>query len=111
MPYRLSKDVKNESLLLYTKLRDIHSTGIVFLQMVLGIDVVDRYPDVYTAIMSCKSSSHRSLLITNLAFSTALFRFSTFGYGDAYSEEEPSQLHGDLAHDCGHVLPIASSEC
>ncbi|KAF8920390.1 hypothetical protein CPB85DRAFT_1429191 [Mucidula mucida] len=48
----LSKDVKNESLLLYTKLRDIHSTGIVFLQMVLGIDVVDRYPDPLAPLSS-----------------------------------------------------------
>ncbi|KIY67256.1 Serine/threonine-protein kinase [Cylindrobasidium torrendii FP15055 ss-10] len=54
----LSKDVKNESLLLYTRQRDIHSVGIVFLQMILGVDVMDRFSDIHSAVMSPSISSH-----------------------------------------------------
>ncbi|KAF9065023.1 kinase-like domain-containing protein [Rhodocollybia butyracea] len=46
----LSKDVKNESSLLYTRHRDIHSVGIVFLQMLMGLDVVRRFTDVHSAL-------------------------------------------------------------
>nr|GAT55219.1 predicted protein [Mycena chlorophos] len=44
------KDLKNESSLIYTRQRDIHDVGVVLLQMLLGIDVMDRYPDPFTAI-------------------------------------------------------------
>jgi eukaryotic translation initiation factor 2-alpha kinase 4 len=57
MQYRLSSDVKNESSLLYTPQRDIHDVGIVFLQMVLGLDVMERYPEMINAIRSCKSAA------------------------------------------------------
>ena len=50
----LSKDVQNESSLLYTRQRDIHDVGIVLLKMLLGLDVVDRFLDPLTAIHSCK---------------------------------------------------------
>ncbi|RPD79604.1 Serine/threonine-protein kinase [Lentinus tigrinus ALCF2SS1-7] len=39
-----------ESKLTYTKGRDIHSVGIVLLQMLLGRDVMERYPDPQTAL-------------------------------------------------------------
>ncbi|KAK0506828.1 kinase-like domain-containing protein, partial [Armillaria luteobubalina] len=48
----LSKDAKNESLLLYTHQRDIHAVGIVLLQMLLGLDVTERFSDVHTALRS-----------------------------------------------------------
>jgi hypothetical protein len=51
---RLSKDVKNESALLYTRHRDIHAIGIVLMQMLLGLDVTERYPDAYAAIRACE---------------------------------------------------------
>ena len=50
----LSRDAQNESSLLYTRQRDIHDVGIVLLKMLLGLDVVDRFPDPITAIHSCK---------------------------------------------------------
>ena len=50
----LSMDVQNESSLLYTRQRDIHDVGIVLLKMLLGLDVVDRFPDPLTAIHSCE---------------------------------------------------------
>lgn len=49
----LSRDVKNESSLYYTKRRDIHNVGIVLLQMLLGLDVTERYSDIQEAIHSC----------------------------------------------------------
>ncbi|KAG7440064.1 Serine/threonine-protein kinase [Guyanagaster necrorhizus] len=48
----LSKDAKNESLLLYTRQRDIHAVGVVLLQMLLGLDVTERFADVHTALRS-----------------------------------------------------------
>ena len=43
-----------ESKLTYTKSRDIHAAGIVLLQMLLGRDVMERYPDPQTALRLCK---------------------------------------------------------
>ncbi|KAF9527861.1 other/PEK/GCN2 protein kinase [Crepidotus variabilis] len=48
----LSKDVQHESSLIYTRQRDIHDVGIILLKMLLGLDIVDRYPDPITAIHS-----------------------------------------------------------
>ncbi|CAK5281348.1 unnamed protein product [Mycena citricolor] len=45
----LFKDWKNDSALVYTRHRDMHAVGIVLMQMLLGLDVTDRYPDVYSA--------------------------------------------------------------
>ncbi|KAJ7070074.1 hypothetical protein C8F01DRAFT_1115157 [Mycena amicta] len=52
----LFKDVKNESSLIYTRQRDIHDVGIVLLQMLLGLDVRERYPDPFTAIRASNIS-------------------------------------------------------
>ncbi|TRM58463.1 hypothetical protein BD626DRAFT_573474 [Schizophyllum amplum] len=46
----LSKDVKNESALVYTARRDIHAVGIVFLQMLLGLDVMKQFDDIRDAV-------------------------------------------------------------
>lgn len=50
--YRLPKDAL-DSPLVYTRSRDIHSVGIVLLQMLSGLDVMERYPDVYEALRNC----------------------------------------------------------
>lgn len=50
----LSRDAKNESLLLYTRRRDIHNVGIVLLEMVMGLDVTERFGDVQSAIHACR---------------------------------------------------------
>lgn len=50
---RLSNDAKNESSLLYTRKRDIHSVGVVFLQMLLGLDVMQQYSDAHDALQNC----------------------------------------------------------
>jgi translation initiation factor 2-alpha kinase 4 len=51
---RLAKD-GHDSALIYTKARDIHYAGVVFLQMLLGRDVVERFPDAQAALISCES--------------------------------------------------------
>ena len=51
---RLAKD-GHDSTLIYTKARDIHYAGVVFLQMLLGRDVVERFPDAQAALASCES--------------------------------------------------------
>ena len=51
----VSRDVQNESSLLYTRQRDIHDVGIVLAQMLMGLDVVTRVQDPQTAIQACKS--------------------------------------------------------
>jgi len=43
--------------LLYTRRRDIHSVGIVFLQMLLGLDVMQKFDDVHEALRSCTSTN------------------------------------------------------
>ena len=48
----LSRDM-NESSLNYTKQRDIHDVAIVLLQMLLGLDVCERYADPGGAISDC----------------------------------------------------------
>ncbi|KAG5641706.1 hypothetical protein DXG03_004410 [Asterophora parasitica] len=54
----LSSDERNESPLLYTRQRDIHAVGIVFLQMLLGLDVTEKYSNIHEALQaSCISSS------------------------------------------------------
>lgn len=51
--HRLPKSVI-ESPLVYTKTRDLHYAGIVLLQMLLGKDVMDHYPDFHTALATGK---------------------------------------------------------
>ncbi|KAF8625130.1 hypothetical protein AX15_005537 [Amanita polypyramis BW_CC] len=53
----LSRDVQNESSLLYTRNRDIHAVGIVLLQMMLGLDVTERFSDARSALVSSSISS------------------------------------------------------
>lgn len=48
----LSRDEKTESSLLYTRKRDIHSVGIVLLQMLLGLDVTDKYSNIHEALQA-----------------------------------------------------------
>jgi hypothetical protein len=50
---RLSKDVI-DSPLLYTKTRDIYCLGIVLLQMLMGKDVMEHFPNgVQSALRAC----------------------------------------------------------
>jgi len=44
----------HDSALIYTKARDIHYAGVVFLQMLLGRDVVERFPGAQAALLSCE---------------------------------------------------------
>ncbi|KAF8959858.1 kinase-like domain-containing protein [Flammula alnicola] len=46
----VSSDVQNESSLLYTRQRDIHDVGIVLMQMLMGLNVLERFPDPASAI-------------------------------------------------------------
>ncbi|KAH9994612.1 hypothetical protein BJV77DRAFT_1059858 [Russula vinacea] len=57
----LAKD-GHDSALIYTKARDIHYAGVVFLQMLLGRDVVERFPDAQAALVSCESRQGPSLI-------------------------------------------------
>ena len=43
-----------ESPLVYTRCRDIHSVGVILLQMLMGSDVMERFPDVHTALRNCE---------------------------------------------------------
>jgi len=48
---RLSKDVL-ESVLSYTRGRDIHSVGVIFMQMVNGRDVMRQFSDPKEAVQA-----------------------------------------------------------
>ncbi|THU81171.1 hypothetical protein K435DRAFT_873624 [Dendrothele bispora CBS 962.96] len=52
---------KNESSLLYAKHQDIRAVGIVFLQMLLDWDVMQRFGDVRSAVEGCGSMIPPSL--------------------------------------------------
>lgn len=43
-----------DSPLTYSRARDIHATGIILLQMLLGLDVTKKFPDPATAMHACK---------------------------------------------------------
>ncbi|CCM05314.1 uncharacterized protein FIBRA_07528 [Fibroporia radiculosa] len=45
-----------DSPLVYTKSRDIHAAGIVFVQMLMGRDITDRFPDVQSALRNSSIS-------------------------------------------------------
>lgn len=66
--YRLGKDAL-DSALVYTRGRDLHCVGIILLQMLLGVDVVDRYPDAHNALQNCtflsSSTLFRAIHLTN----------------------------------------------
>ncbi|KAJ3758340.1 kinase-like domain-containing protein [Lentinula raphanica] len=64
----LSKDVKNESSLVYTRHRDIHSVGIVFMQMLLGLDVIRRFSDIHTALKHSLISPRLQSIALNMLF-------------------------------------------
>lgn len=49
---RLGKDAL-DSALVYTRSRDLHCVGIILLQMLLGLDVVNRFPDAQSAMKAC----------------------------------------------------------
>ncbi|KAI9457648.1 kinase-like domain-containing protein [Lactarius psammicola] len=51
----LAKDV-HDSTFIYTKARDIHYAGVILLQMLLGRDVVERFPDAQAALVSSSIS-------------------------------------------------------
>ncbi len=42
-----------DSPLTYTRGRDLHAVGVVLLQMLMGLDVTGRYPNVKAALQSC----------------------------------------------------------
>ncbi|KAJ2913179.1 hypothetical protein MD484_g7237, partial [Candolleomyces efflorescens] len=66
----LSRDVKNESSLLYTRRRDIHSVGVVLLQMLMGLDVTERFSDVQAAIHASSISPVLSRQATTMLVDT-----------------------------------------
>ncbi|KLO11482.1 hypothetical protein SCHPADRAFT_831061 [Schizopora paradoxa] len=45
-----------ESPLTYTRGRDLHAVGAVLLQMLMGLDVITRFPDAKAAIQKCNST-------------------------------------------------------
>ncbi|GLB36853.1 putative anticodon binding domain of tRNAs [Lyophyllum shimeji] len=62
----LSRDEKNESSLLYTRQRDIHAVGIVLLQMLLGLDVTEKYANIHEALQSSHISASLARHATNM---------------------------------------------
>ncbi|KAJ3481924.1 hypothetical protein NLI96_g7338 [Meripilus lineatus] len=62
-----SKDVI-ESPLVYNRCRDLHSAGIVLIQMLLGRNVTSRYHDVHTALSGASISPTLRGMIFNMLF-------------------------------------------
>ncbi|KAF7974176.1 hypothetical protein HWV62_13309 [Athelia sp. TMB] len=65
-----SKDVV-ESPLLYTKSRDIHSLGIVLMQMLMGSDVMEQFPQGFqTALRASSISPELQQMVSNMLLPT-----------------------------------------
>ncbi|PPQ64064.1 hypothetical protein CVT24_008877 [Panaeolus cyanescens] len=65
----LSRDALTESSLFYSNQRDIHSVGVVMLQMMIGLDVMERYPDAGAAIQQSDISPALARQIMNMIHS------------------------------------------
>ncbi|KAI0083455.1 hypothetical protein BDY19DRAFT_998561 [Irpex rosettiformis] len=61
----MPKDALDSSLV-YTRSRDIHAVGIVLLQMLMGVDVMERYEDVNDALRCSSISSSMQQHIVNM---------------------------------------------
>ncbi|KAL4251194.1 non-specific serine/threonine protein kinase [Abortiporus biennis] len=55
-----------DSPLLYTKCRDIHSAGVILLQMLLGRDVITRFPDPQSALRHASISPGLQQIALNM---------------------------------------------
>ncbi|KAI5119391.1 hypothetical protein M0805_005934 [Coniferiporia weirii] len=55
-----------DSPLLYTRCRDLHSVGILILQMLLGLDIGNRYPNPRAALLDSGMSNGLSQIVTEL---------------------------------------------
>ncbi|THH28609.1 hypothetical protein EUX98_g5583 [Antrodiella citrinella] len=55
-----------DSPLVYTRTRDIHTAGIVLLQMLLGRDIVVKYPDVHSALAHAQMSPRLHQMAINM---------------------------------------------
>ena len=53
MVYRLPKEAM-DSPLQYSRSRDVHSVGVLFLQMLVGWNVMEVYPSPKLALQSCQ---------------------------------------------------------
>ncbi|KAI0696604.1 hypothetical protein BC835DRAFT_1341525 [Cytidiella melzeri] len=58
-----------DSPLVYTRSRDIHAVGIVLLQMLMGLDVMNRYRDVHEALRNSTISLTMQQQILNMVVS------------------------------------------
>ena len=80
-----------ESPLVYTKCRDIHSVGVILLQMLMGSDVMQRFPDVHTALRNCTKPIYLgmfSVRLTVSANSDHLTSSTTTSCRHAHPEQE-----------------------
>ncbi|TFK23737.1 other/PEK/GCN2 protein kinase [Coprinopsis marcescibilis] len=111
----LSRDVKNESALLYTKRRDIHNVGIVLMQMLLGLDVTERFSDVQEAIHSSSISTALSRQATNMLSPTKKYNISCMSLLSELAEDKAMMMHqqhspnSSRAQLSSRAIPISAS--
>ncbi|PCH37122.1 Serine/threonine-protein kinase [Wolfiporia cocos MD-104 SS10] len=55
-----------ESPLVYTRSRDIHAAGIVLLQMLMGRDLMEQFPDAHSALRNSSISQQMQYLATSM---------------------------------------------
>ncbi|OCH91731.1 Serine/threonine-protein kinase [Obba rivulosa] len=57
-----------DSALVYTKGRDLHALGVVFLQMLMGLGVMDKFPDAQSALRNSSISPNLQLVATSMLY-------------------------------------------
>ena len=80
---------QTESNLVYTRKRDIHDAGIVFMQMLVGLDVLERCTDVDDAIHSGTTNFH-TLPFANIPLSA---NFSDSGQDCPYDDSTIEEIY------------------
>lgn len=65
---------------MYTRSRDMQSLGVLALHMILGLDIADRYPNPYAALLGCKD-----MLLADVFGLTKVF-LQTAGVSDRFSQ-------------------------
>ncbi|OSC98901.1 Serine/threonine-protein kinase [Trametes coccinea BRFM310] len=101
-----------ESTLVYTKGRDVHAAGIVLLQMIMGRDVMDRYPDPQSALLSESVSpflQQKAAMMLSSAKKNSISCQSLLGDLVSPSNQVPSNMRTPTIPFTGPKTPMVNS--
>ncbi|KAI9060398.1 Serine/threonine-protein kinase [Trametes sanguinea] len=101
-----------ESTLVYTKGRDVHAAGIVLLQMIMGRDVMDKYPDPQSALLSESASpflQQKAAMMLSSARKNSISCQSLLGDLASPSNQLPNNMRTPTIPFTGPKTPMVNS--